>query len=196
MAMLTGVRFGFGEHGHLVGKPAMIGVFNPYGLGVEPDEVVSPATPGDLFILMVLERTLLTRPAEDLVSLYRALSAIGWKVHVCVRPLVPLRDSAMAYDAVLRVIDADDFDRPPNCDDRYSSVSVHCWPGSGVMEHLSKLKAEQGRYLVLTGEDFGLAKVWLQHAPERSAWTLARDYPFNDTMEAPEIEELYVRGSA
>lgn len=194
--MLTGVRIGFGEHGHLVGKPAMIGVFNPFGIGLEPCEVPPPAAAGDLFILMVLERTLPNRPAEDLVVLYRALTAAGWKVHVCARPLVQLRDAPMAYDAVLRVLDADDFDRPPNCDDRYASISVHCWPGHGVMEHLSKLRAEQGRYLVLSGEDFGLAKVWLQNAPERSAWTLARDYPFNDTMEAPEIEELYVRGSA
>lgn len=189
--MLTDVRFGFGEHGHLVGKPALLAVFDtdaerPFDILAIPG--MSPNVP---VVLQVTQQTLTPAQGEKLVQLYRDLRHLGRRVHVCVRSQVQLRDQEMAHDSILRVIDGDDF-RVPN-DDRYLSVSVHVWPGSQVLNVLTELEAPSGRHLVLDGEDFGHAKVWLQNAPERASWTLTREYPFNDTMEAPEIEELFAR---
>ena len=192
--MLINVRFGFGEHGHMVGRPAVIAVFDVDGDAAIPVPAMADVPVTVPAIIMVRTKVLDDAQAESLVTLYREFRATGRVVHVCVRPNVMLRDDEMAYASILRVIDCDDFDHPPRCDDRYASVSIHCWPGSPVMEHLTRLRAEQGRYIVVDGEDFGHAKVWLQGAPDRGAWTLTRCYPFNDTVETPELEEMFVRG--
>ena len=189
--MLGQVRFGFGEHGHLVGRPCTIGIFDPAGEPVE--SVTSPH--GLPFVLMVRERRLDTLDAEVLVRTYRELTAVGYQVHACVRPGVQLRENHLAYDSVVRVLDADDFGHPPECDDRYASVSVHCWPGSHVMTRLSRLVAERGKYIFVTGDDFGQAKLWLRCDPAAQAagWVLSQSYPLNDTLEVAELCEMYTR---
>lgn len=189
--MLGQVRFGFGEHGHLVGRPCTTGIFDPAG---DPVESVSAST--DLpFVLMVRDRSLCLKYAESLVAVYRSLTAAGYKVYACVRPGVQLRDNLLAYDAVVRVLDSDDFGHPPECDDRYASVSVHCWPGSHVMTRLSRLVADRGKYLFVTGDDLGQAKLWLRCDPAAQAagWVLSPGCTLNDSLEPAEICEMYVR---
>ncbi len=194
--MLADVRFGFGEHGHLSGRPCLIGVVDDGTTTCRVDMLTLPSRmPGLPMLLMVMPRSMDEQRAEALVHLYRDLTALGRTVYTCVRPLVPLRDAKLAHTSILRVLDADDFGFPPDCDDRYLSVSVHCWPGSHVMERLSRIPADQGRYLFVDGEEFGAAKVWLgSEDPSAAAWTLQKPHDMNDNLEPAELDEMLVRG--
>jgi len=192
--MLVNVSPGFGEHGHLMGKPCIIGVYDVDADSHGVCHYTPPAAANLPFVLLVKPPRLDVSAAEDLVEAYRGLTARGCRVHVCARPRVQLREERMACDAILRVVDADDFDVPPDCDDRYASVSVHTWPGGPIMRRLSQLRADLGKVISVTGDDLGHAKVWLRGSdPEVAGWSLVSSYPFNESLEPAELDEMYTR---
>jgi hypothetical protein len=187
--MIADAAFGFAEHGHLYGSPALVIRLSAVAERAIPvSRVVSMAAtrPGCLVYLFVVDaRSLLTA-----CELANGPFTDGYTVSACVRPGMQIRDDRLAYASVLRVMPGDWRSvRAQYLDERVGSVSFHSWPGGDVLERVAtKVPAPLGRFLHLHGEDVGHAKVWLQ-GERKSLWRLTPPHPLND-LEPAEIAEM------
>ncbi len=179
----TRVERGFIEHGHLYGQPAL--TVAPVGsdLSVITGRWTYP------------ERLhFLASGQEEADSAARMVTLLGAASMPCISMSIPpgvtMRNNALACNTIL-VLSAErgmDFE-VDDIDPRVASLSVHFWPGSGVLTTLERAtEAHLGRFLVLSPDDIGDAKVWLAGSRNPN-WKIVPAYPFNN-LEAAELAEM------
>lgn len=180
--MIHGMSNGFVEHGYLIGAPALI-----VTIGDERDDGASLTLPdvlhearrntARLVYLFIKDDAVSSALMADAV--YRNLPYSY--VAACFPPGLRLT-SSLIHKSILRITETDIHDLN-SLDERVGSISVHSWPGGPVMNRLSEVPADYGRYLVLSGDDFGQAKVWL-NSSGRTNWRIAPAHPLNDLENA------------
>ena len=189
--MIQEMSSGFAEHGHWAGTPALI-----VTLGETLEDGRRPVDMRHLLmavrmnlrkLIYLYVRDLVPATAKLAAELHYRLTLLGARVAACVPPGVYVPCEPLAYESVLRVTESDIHDLD-DLDSRVGSVSVHCWPGSPVMNSLTDLPSPHGRFLVLSGDDVGQAKVWLNSSLS-AAWRIVHAHPLNE-FEAAELCEM------
>lgn len=174
---------GFIEHGHLYGAYALI---------VNCDNADAAR---DMPPVLLRERVhfIINSPAAAVLAgdLAREVGKRGNPMSASVRAGVTINYSTLAYESVLVYGSTDHILETHLLDGSehsVSSVSVHGWQGSGVLDTLERqFEAHRGRFLVLPPDDIGDAKVWLT-ATRNPRWKIIPAYPFNRAENAELLE--------